>query len=511
MNRRDLLKRAFWGSSALAVGGISQLSMIRSALAAQETEFNDYKALVCVMLLGGNDSVNLLVPSATSGAYAFSDYEAARESLAVADNALSLSDYYQGNNLSANPYGTTNSAESAYVHGALDLVNHDFAFRVNSVAPEMAKLIDDNKMTIIANSGNLIAPINKDEYLSKSVERPPFLFAHNHQQRAMFTGWGDNLKAKGWAGRLADAWLNENVNPSSSLGLNISYGGSSRLQEGNQTQPLILPSTKIPAHSGLTAGSNRRALFQSLLNEQSNHHFDQLFQQLSGNSVVNLESIKDIWDEQDDLFAGVTDSYGNELFSKPSEGTLELEGGISSGLINQLSAVAKMIHIGHNSQTLASNRQIFYVTLGGFDTHANQSTKHPGLLRNLSLALDKFQRAMEHLNLSDKVSLFSMSDFGRTVRSNGDGTDHAWGSHSFVMGGAVQGSMLGNLPDLSLGGEQDVTKKGRLLPTTAQDQVNATLTSWFGVEDELIKQLFPNIDHFQSNHQLSSAFLPIFK
>lgn len=506
MNRRHFLKHLLSGSSALTLGGVAQLGMVRDALANQATEFNDYKAMVCVMLLGGNDSVNMFVPIGSGSIYQYDAYQTARENLAIADTKLSIADYYSGQNLTSNPYDIAGE-QDAYRKAVLtsSLLGNDVG--INSVMPEVAKLIEDQKMTFIANTGNLITPLTLDEYKSGASAKPPFLFAHNHQQRAMFTGWGDNLKAQGWAGRLADDWLIAGVNSSSPLGMNISYSGNSYLLDGNQTKSLVLPTGNMPSYSGLSPGSQRRTLLDQLLFTSTEDMFFNLAQNQMSNSISNLENLKSLWDnvKENDPFSSFTDSYGEALFSTPPNSVVSI--GYGSRLIQQLEAVAKMISIAKDNPSLNSQRQIFYVTLGGFDTHSNQATKHPALLRELSLALDKFNRAMEGLNLEKQVTTFTMSDFGRTVRTNGDGTDHAWASHSLVMGGVATGGMVGQLPDIALGGANDVSGKGRLLPNTAQDQINATIAKWFGVEDDLLKQLFPNIENFTTNGDFNSAFL----
>lgn len=506
MNRRHFLKHLLSGSSALAVGGVAQLGMIRNALANQGTQFNDYKALVCVMLLGGNDGVNMFVPLGTGNRYQYDAYATAREDLAVADNKLAINDFYTGQSLSNNPYSVTSDLD-AYRRAVLTSSQLGSDIGINSVMPEIAKMVEDSQMTLVANSGNLITPLTVEEYKSKSAAKPPFLFAHNHQQRAMFTGWGDNLKAQGWAGRLADNWLNAGVNQSSPLGMNISYSGTSRLLNGNHSKSLVLPTGSMPSHWGLDVGNQRRSVLDQLLLSSREDYFMKLAQNQISNSITNLENLRSLWDNAGDPFNTATDSYGGALFSTPGGGEAEIA--FNTGLMRQLEAVAKMIHIGHSNPQLNTQRQIFYVTLGGFDTHASQVTKHPALLRGLSLAMDKFNRAMQHLNLGNQVTTFTMSDFGRTVRTNGDGTDHAWGSHSMVMGGAASGGLVGQLPDIALGGADDVSGKGRLLPSLAQDQVNATLARWFGVEDELIKELFPNIENFTTNNDFNSAFVTL--
>lgn len=204
-----------------------------------------------------------------------------------------------------------------------------------------------------------------------------------------------------------------------------------------------------------------------------------------------------------------TGSYGEGLFTTPTTNDLGFGTSLGGKLISQLESVAKMIELGAQDRfsTEGYHRQIFMVGLGGFDTYATQGSKHPLLLRELSLALWKFQKAMEELGHANKVTTFTMSDFGRTVSRNSTGTDHAWGGHHIVMGGdgaGISGSLnggqvLGHLPDLSLGGDDDYSGKGRTIPRIAQDQLNAILCRWLGVDNALMPTIFPNLTKFTSS------------
>lgn len=202
-----------------------------------------------------------------------------------------------------------------------------------------------------------------------------------------------------------------------------------------------------------------------------------------------------------------TGPYGEPLFAVPTENNLDFDHSISGKLINQLEAVANMVKIGSNINS-GIHRQIFFVQLGGFDNHASQATNHGSNLRELSLALWKFQKGLEEHNLDQYVSTFTMTDFGRTVSNNEDGTDHGWGAHQIVMSGdpAFQGGqLLGALPDLTLGGNNDFSSKGRLIPTIAIDQMNASLISWLGVDTTLMPTIFPNLSNFQSGGTIDTA------
>ncbi len=245
--------------------------------------------------------------------------------------------------------------------------------------------------------------------------------------------------------------------------------------------------------------------------------FKRLYGSGLNKSFDTFDSLYAIWNDNPINYA-TTGSYSEALFAKPSKADLGFDKDIKGGLISQLSAVAKMIDLGSKGafQGTAFNRQIFYVTLGGFDTHSGQTTKHPLLLRELSLGLWKFQKAMEELGHANKVTTFTMSDFGRSMSNNGDGTDHAWGAHHIVMGGdglnapgnLRGGEMIGNLPEITLQGADDHNQKGRIIPSLAQEQLNASLCRWFGVDENTLASIFSNLSNFETaNGGVTSAYL----
>jgi uncharacterized protein (DUF1501 family) len=547
--RRDFLKSSLSagisGSLGASLGAIGQLALMHQATAASPA-FTDYKAIVNIFLYGGNDSFNMLIPTGNASNTGYSDYNTIRGNLAVENNDLGIgsasstnTDLNNGNlgTGSGNPYNVDGSEKSAYLKGLYDLsASKGIDLGVNGVMPELAQLITDNKASVIANVGNLVNPVSRTEVLNNSANLPLFLFAHNHQQRALKTGQADNLSAAGWAGRIADNW--QGVNNNSPLGLNIAYSGSDRMVVGNSTTPLVLKPGQPPSFKGMKSDGNssdqdRRAFFQALAGIQNssssgNVSFDTSntfttsdpFKSLYSNVLTKSQSTFDLlgntWNNNEVNYTS-TGSYGEQLFSNPSAADLGFDNATGGGLIKQLETVAKMIDLGARDafSTGSYNRQIFTVRLGGFDTHATQEDKHPLLLREISLALWKFQKAMEELGHANKVTTFTMSDFGRTVSNNGDGTDHAWGAHHIVMGGDgtattgnfAGGQMLGSLPDITLGGADDYSSKGRIIPTTSQDQLNATLCNWFGVDQTLMSTVFPNLQNFQSGNDLQSAYL----
>lgn len=542
-NRRAFLKGLSAGAAYTALGGLGQAMLMRQAQAAAPA-FGDYKALVCVFLYGGNDSSNMLIPIGADANRGYSQYSSLRGIFAVSNTDLDLATIAGGVDLNngnlplgaGNPYyDATEPMANAYVKGLYPLTSKGIELGVNGVMPELAQLIADNKASVLANMGTLVEPVTRAEILAGTANLPLFLFAHNHQQRILQTGQADNLDDIGWAGRIADNW--SGVNNSSPLGLNISYGGNDRMLIGNSTRPLVLGTGNPPSRpdmlvSGGNGQQDRRALYKALAGEQNSSSsgnvsfgasntfntsdpFHSLYNSMLLKSLSTFDMLKAAWDARTMNYTS-TGPYGEALWDVPTQAHTGFNQNLSGRLIKQFEAVAKMIHMGASSDLgTPYNRQVFFLSFGGFDTHASQMEQHPKLLREVSLAIWKFQKALEELGHENKVTTFTMSDFGRTLSRNGDGTDHAWGAHHFVIGGdglgasgnLNGGTMLGTLPDLRLSGDDDYSDKGRTIPTTAQDQLNATLCSWLGVSDDLMPTILPNLPNFQSGGTIDTAYL----
>lgn len=544
MQRRNFLKSlaGLGGMSAMVSAG--QLILPKQAVAAAPG-FDDYKALVCIFLYGGNDAFNMLIPTGTDADKGYDAYAAIRGDLAVSNEDLGLSQITTNSgNLNQgvlgggenNPYNQNLNQATAYTRGLYPLSAKGIDLGVNGVMPELAQLITDNRASILANTGTLVRPVTRDEIRNRNGVLPLYLFAHNHQQRILQTGQANNLNDIGWAGKIADNW--NNINQNSPLGLNISYSGNDRMLIGSSTTPFVLKAGTIPRINHLREGvsnsnDDRRALFKALagvedstdrldfsstLTDTSSDPYRALYNRMQLKALSTFEQLYQSWNAVE-INYNSTGPYGETLFEVPTAQQLGFNSGINGGLIAQLESVAKMIHLGASGNLGAGyNRQIFFVGLSGFDTHASQASGHPLLLRELSLGLWKFQKALEELGHADSVTSFTMSDFGRTLSFNGDGTDHAWGSHQLVMGGNGAGTaglfdggkMIGALPAMQLGGVDDYSDKGRMIPSLSQDQVNASLTQWFGVEQNLIRNLFPNLVNFQTGGAIESAYLPLF-
>ncbi|WP_372777862.1 DUF1501 domain-containing protein [Litorivivens sp.] len=510
MNRRDFMQTLLGGGALAATGGVGTLysGLARAAAPA----FEDYKALVVVYLFGGNDAFNMTVPRG-SGNSSHSTYLTSRGEVAISDVPRT-----PGRDLSAgNPYDApgldTDSAK--YLNGLYQFDDVGF----NAVMPELAQLYAERRAAVVANVGSLIQPVTKDDLHNAPL--PPFLFAHNHQTRAMETGWADNLNANGWAGRIADLWEAHQlsgVNGGSPLGLNVSFSGNNRLQSGRFTSAAAMSSSgQLFSGNGFDVDVFRQ------LNQEvaSDHPLRRVLHAANRKSADLSDVMSAVFGSGVDPFPHpeLANSYGQPLFSHPDQRMaqynepdyLNLQGRLSGQALRGLEAVAKMI--SYSRTDLGLDRQIYYVGIGGFDNHADLTGKHPLLLRELSLALSDFTTAMDHLDLGDQVMVATLSDFGRTLGNNGDGTDHAWAGNNILLGGGMDGGrLLGAWPDLTLSGESDTSTrngKGRLIPTTSVDQYLATLCSWFGVEDEDMSDLFPNLSNFATGSDIRTAYLEL--
>lgn len=529
-------------AAAAAAGGMSRPRVFNFPQDPVETgaapRFGDYKAMVCVFLYGGNDSHNMMVPISGDSKRGYAPYAQARRELAVENQGLSGPNL-RSNNLSpgaGNPYHVDGTAANAYRRGSYRLNPLGISYGVNAVMPELAQLFAEQRASLVTNVGTLVEPTTRADVLNKRVDLPLFLYAHDHQQRQLQTGQAGNLTSTGWAGKIADQWAG--VNRGNPLGLNVSYFGNDHMLIGRETSPIVLTAPDPPAFIGLNSrGSaeerDRVAMFRALAGEQGSgvnvdfgpgyvpqdqESFDRLFAETERKAGSVFEGLGRVW-QANSLQYARRGSYGESLFDVPDAATLGFQAGLGGKLIKQFEAVAKMVHLGATGKLGPGyERQVFFVLLGGFDTHLAQALRHPLLLRELSLGMWKFQLAMEELGHTERVTSFTMSDFSRTLTQNWDGTDHAWGGHSLVFGGSGTGGsgqlrggeMFGLAPSLVPGGADDAEEQGRLIPTISQDQVNASICDWFGVPEAQVAQLFPNLTNFRTGPGLRSAYLDLF-
>ncbi|MCX8098802.1 MAG: DUF1501 domain-containing protein [Casimicrobiaceae bacterium] len=439
--RRHFLRRsAAWGTlSALAAHGLS---------AAQAQSLNDYKALVCVFLYGGNDGSNMVIPADSAG---YAEYAAVRTSasgIQIPQSELLL-------------FQPKNSTRVFGFHPALDRLHPLFA---------------QGKLAVLANVGPLNRPTTKADYQA-GRDLPYQLFSHPDQQAQWQSAASRAPTSHGWGGRIADAVAARNAG--AAIPSVISFAGASRWGQGQTISPLTLPtsgSLTLNGVSGNDAVSRApREALAALLDEASEH----VLVREAADGLANAINVSAL--------------VNPVLNSSPSAVAAAFAGSTGS-LATQLQQVAKMIA---SRSSFGLKRQIFFVSLGGFDTHANQATTHEALLTQLDDALRAFYDATVALGVADQVTTFTLSDFGRTLKpAAGAGTDHGWGNHHLILGGAVKGGVLyGRFPSLALGGPDEVGE-GRLLPSTSVDQYAAVLARWFGLDDAALATVLPNLSAF---------------
>jgi len=384
-----------------------------------------------------------------------------------------------------NPYASNNSLPEAYIKGFYKHSGLDVA--TNGLMPEIADLVNRGKVAIVTNAGNLIEPATKEELLSEAKPLPPFLFAHNHQTKLMMNGEAGLLDFTGWAGRLYDNW--KTINGGDIYGLNIAINRTEHLFYGDETTPLIISQNGPTSYFHL-----KRDMYDEYIATSKADKYQRFYNNLRGHSFDMQDTLVDDWNNNAPTWSS-KNAYGGELFELPSNEALSQDIPIlaDSELLSSLEAVAKWAYIGKNR---GLQRQIFYVFDGGYDTHNNQTNQHSKKIRSLSLGIGDFYKALEDMGMENEVTTLTISDFGRSTGNNGDGTDHAWGGTYFVVGGAVNGGLYGTLPDLTLGSNDDLYSKGRLIPTTSMSQYYATVLKWFGVDDTLMDTILPELKNF---------------
>ena len=456
--RREFLRRA----TTLAMAGSATPLALNLAALGEAAAFDatDYKALVCVFLYGGNDYANTIVPFDDASHATYSLLRGAGSGAGLVIPRAQL-------------VATELRPTAALPEG--------LRYALAPEMPELASLFEQGRLAVQLNVGPLVVPLTKQQFNDGVLPRPPKLFSHNDQQ-SVWQAEGAEGSTRGWGGKIGDLALQGN---GQSMFTCISVSGNAVFLSGRnaiQYQCSRAGAVAIEAIRGSSWGQffyepGMRTYFEQMLKRSHSHALAEEYTRVVRRSLVAEQQVTG-------ALAAV------QLSTAFPDG---------NSLGEQLKMVARLIG---SRQALGVKRQVFMVSLEGFDVHDNMGPRQVVLLRKLSQALGAFDSALRELGMLNRVTTFTASDFGRTLSVNGDGTDHGWGGHHFVMGGAVKGeAFYGRPAPLSVGHsnapeDQWHVGQGRLLPTTSVDQFGATLGRWFGASDDELHGILPNLGNY---------------
>jgi uncharacterized protein (DUF1501 family) len=476
MNRRNFLKTTGCGAMGMTtfVDTLKNLTALNGAISGGErgSNFNDYRALVCILLAGGIDSYNMLVPTGTDtssgGDNGYNHYTSVRSDLSLtSSNILSI-----------------NTPPRVGVRGRNSVYG---AYGMHNQLAEMRTLFNANKMAFMTNIGTLVEPIQtSSEYYSGLKKVPLGLYSHSDQIMQWQTSVPQSRDAVGFGGRVADLLNASNASPD--ISMNISLAGKNLFQRGYDLAEYSISNNINASNVGFQSlpswWGNSGLLTQlrdAAVDSMATQTYASLLQKTFANNTKNAIN----------SFA----TFKEALLRVPSFNTTFP----NTGLSNDLSAVAKVMSVRN---FLGVKRQIFFITYGGWDMHDGLL---PGLNQRLpvvSQALNAFYNATQELGIADKVATFTISDFGRTITSNGQGSDHAWGGNMMVLGDSVQGGKLyGGYPLMNVGtnmsqNPHNISFRGNFIPAVSTDEFYAELALWYGVSPNDLCYVLPNLRNF---------------
>jgi len=459
--KNDISRRAFikgCGATCAAMGSLPffssflNLGMISSASAANIGQ--EYKAMVCILLAGGNDSFNMLVPK---GNPEYQEYQSARGDLALGQNDLLSLDVLDGDGRE---------------------------FGLHPGMTELQQLFNNGAASFITNVGTLIEPVaNAQEFETRAKLLPLGLFSHADQIEQWQTSLPDKRTGIGWAGKMND--LLQDLIGNNNISMNISLSGTNIFQTGNQTTEFSVSSQGSTSIIGYKGGDTYEQILTQSIDSMLNLEYKNIFEQAYANKLRNSLDAEIAFREAIMSVQSVNTPFSNNMFS------------------NSLKFIANTINAREN---LGQKRQVFFVLFGGWDHHDDTLPRQQEMLPVISKGLSEFYNALTEMGITDNVATFTTSDFARTLTSNGKGSDHAWGSNQIVVGGGIKGSRIfGNYPVLALNNPLDVGR-GVLIPTTSTDEFFAELALWFGVTGSELSSILPNIGRF---YDINSGSAPI--
>lgn len=463
-DKKNISRRKFIGRTSCAAVGYTTLFSSLLNLKAFEAAavgnssllpVNGYKALVCLMLGGGNDSYNMLIPTGAG----YSDYAITRSNLAIPVGDLL-------------PIAPGNTGGVNYgIHPSM---------------PELKSLFDNGNASFVANVGTLVQPTTRDEYYSGIHPLPLGLYSHSDQAQQWQTGRPQERTATGWGGRISD--LVQSMNSNQNISMNISLSGTNVYQRGQSSIEYVISPNGVVGIDGY----ENDWIFNQMRSQAIDNMLDATYADLYKSTYVNtIKQSKDAGIEFQTAIDGIADF--NHQFADNS-------------LSDSFKMIAKTIAA---RDTLGFQRQIFFVNYDGWDHHDEVLENQAGMLAEVSRALGDFYAALAEINATDCVTTFTISDFARTLTSNGNGTDHAWGGNALVMGGANVngGNIYGSYPSLALGAGNPLDlSDGVLIPTTSADTYMAELALWFGVSPSEVDDILPNLNNF---YDTASANYPL--
>ena len=472
--KKKISRRQFIGqANCAAVGTASLLSSLLSlrltAGAASASNLTDYKALVCLFLNGGNDSFNMLIPRQQS---AYNEYEQVRGGVGGSGLAISRANLHQ---ITSSLQNT--SAGAGYSD-----------FGIHPDLPYLKTLYDQGDLAFVSNVGSLIEPTSLVQYNDGSKPKPEGLFSHPdhqiHWQTLVPQVRGS--APKGWGGRMAEVM--SHANQQSNIAMNISLSGANVLQSGTTTVPYITDPGGVVELKNYGQDPTLQLAVDDILGQHYQSIYSKTLAHANRNSIDASVAFKSALDSLSTPFdpsviSGETQTY------------------------KRLSMVSKIIEA---RTALSMNRQIFFVERGGWDHHNELLAPQSNLFIELNEAIEIFWTAIQTMGLQNNVVLYTASDFGRTLTSNGSGSDHAWGGNHFIISGSANGGEIyGKYPDLALNNSSTDLGRGRILPTTSVDQYMAELAYWYGVPNSEISTVIPNINNFSSSFVSPSSPLGI--